>query len=187
MKTFFTRVRWKIWVILHFGFKKPTQRQLAEEYCRVNPSAKASIQAAGRRLEEKEQAELNSQKAHRFSGSAPWAKCMYCGLARESADFPVCEKWVSPQDIEQAIRDEEALFQKTIARARKIAGGIPRSDLTGKSLAYLHQTHGIGPDVVEFILGDPLPGHLMESYALEYESHKATGLKGQKKTVLVAR
>lgn len=110
-----------------------------------------------------------------------------CEQTRESVVNPFCAKEKPQPSIESVIRSEELLFRNTIERGRKFVASLKPDELTGEKLAGLHQTHGISPDVVEFILGRAIPEALHFAYAEAYEAHKATGKAGQKKVVLVAR
>lgn len=184
---FYRKLKHRVWKLRHFGFHKPTDFELALKFCELNPSAKKSISGAGRRLEKKEADLAANEKAHRFTGSAPWATCIYCHKQRENAFRFSCENWEPAPNIEEIVRAEEELFTKLVARGRKIIEAIPSGELTGEKLADLHHTHGIGPDVLEFIWGKKLSADFANAYATAYERHKATGSKGRKKVVLIAR
>lgn len=161
-------------------------KEIALEYCREHPEARASIIAAGRRLEEKETAQIRAG-LHRFTGSAPWARCIYCETPREAVAAPECVKYRSPADIRAVIRKEESLFEKTLVRARKIAANLNFETVTGEELARIHHTHGVDPSMIEAALDRVLPERLAYEYAEAYERHKATGRSGQKREILVAK
>ena len=159
---------------------------IALEYCRQHPEARASIIAAGRRIEERENAEA-CWKPHRFTHGAPWARCIHCEVTRETATSPECAKYQSPADICAVIRKEEELFVKTLVRAKKIAATLNMETITGDELAHIHHTHGVDPSMIEAALGRVLPERLAYEYAEAYEHHKATGRRGLKRGVVVAK
>lgn len=167
-------------------FRKPRDlKDVALEYCRKHPEARTSIVAAGRKLDE---AEYEAHKRdHRFTGSAPWAKCIYCGEPRESVASNECKQYKPVPAIEHVIRKEEALFEKTLERAKKIAARIDLLTVTGEELAKIHNTHGVDPSMIEAALGVTLPESLVIAYAEAYEKHKATGKCGLVRKVIVAK
>jgi hypothetical protein len=160
-------------------------KEIALEYCRTHPEARASIIAAGRRLEEKESQQ--TEKPHRFTGGAPWARCIHCEATREAATAPECARYQSPADICAVIRKEEELFAKTLVRAQKIATTLNVETVTGEELAHIHHTHGVDPSMIEAALGHVLPERLAYEYAEAYAHHKATGKRGLKREVIVAK
>lgn len=181
----------RAWFASVFGERpkiKPPRdlKEIALEYCRTHPEARASIIEAGRRLEEKENAEA-CQKPHRFTGGAPWARCIHCEVTRETATSPECAKYKSPADICAVIRKEEELFAKTLVRAKKIAATLNMETITGEELAHIRHTHGVDPSMIEAALGRVLPERLAYEYAEAYEHHKATGKRGLKREVIVAK
>ncbi len=75
---------------------------------------------------------------------------------------------------------------RMLDRARGLLAADSASDITGKRLAYLHQTHGIDSSVAESVLG-PIPESVHQAYLAEYQVHCATGVKGKKTAVLTAK
>lgn len=161
-------------------------RKVATEYCLAHPEARTSIIVAGRRLEDKEASQQN-EKLHRFTGGAPWARCMHCEATRESATSPECLKWTPPADIYAVIFKEEQLLEKTLVRAKKIAAALNMETITGQELARIHHTHGVDPSMIEAALGKILPERLAYEYAEAYEHHRATGRRGLRREVIVAK
>lgn len=159
------------------GRPSATPEEWTREYCRVHPEARDSIAAAGRRLEEAE-ANKPLPKLHRWRGSAPWAKCLYCEVEREHVVSEKCPQWKPTADIAGVIREEETRFDRVVARARRLATGLSPDTLTGEQLATMHHTHGIDPSALEMVLGTTLPDRLIVAYAEAYERHRATGRKG---------
>lgn len=181
----YTYMRWVARLSRFFGGLRD-QKEIALEYCRKHPEARASIIAAGRRSEGGEDAQAH-QGLHQFTGSAPWAKCIYCGITREMTTSQKCAKYKSPADICAVIKKEEELFEKTLERARKIATTLNMETITGEELAVLHHTHGIDPSMLEVAMVRVFPERLICSYEEYYKEHKATGRRGFKRAILVAR
>ncbi len=92
---------------------------------------------------------------------------------------------VAALDIAALIQREEQAFERMVERGRSLLAGENPLTITGETLSFIHQTHGIDPSVVESIIGlIPESTHL--AYSEAYEKHRATGAAGRKKTVVVA-
>jgi len=161
-------------------------KEVALEYCRTHPEARASIIAAGRRLEAADDVQ-GDERPHRFTSAAPWGRCINCDVTREKSTSPVCARHKSAADIMAVIRDEERRFEKTLARAENIAASLNVAALTGAELAMIHHTHGIDPSMLESALGNILPQRLHDEYEAAYEEHCKKGGRGLVKAILVAK
>jgi hypothetical protein len=136
--------------------------------------------------------------AHYFACSGREAPCRWCGQTREGVRWgwygkqPTCQarpKWAD-ESIESVIAREEKLFEKVLARAKKLASEIDVAELTGDELARLHHTHGVDPSMLEVALmeaGRSLPQQLHDDYQRAYEEHRATGKRGLVREVIVAK
>ncbi len=61
-----------------------------------------------------------------------------------------------PELIREILRDEERRFAVLMTRGRKVLERFgPEWQPTPEDLAYLHQTHGLPPDLVTGLLGEP--------------------------------
>jgi alanyl-tRNA synthetase len=61
-----------------------------------------------------------------------------------------------PEVIRAVLRDEERRFSDLMTRGRKVLARFESGrPLTPEDLTYLHQTHGLPPDLVTEILTEP--------------------------------
>jgi len=83
----------------------------------------------------------------------------------------------NPPDVAEVIRAEEERYRKLRDRNEKLikAQYHDPAQLTGKTLAMLHHTHGCDPTMVEDILGIGLPEPLHDEYMIVYSRHRETG------------
>ena len=136
--------------------------------------------------------------AHYFAGTHREAACRWCGQTREGVRWdwygspPDCQERPAHMDqpIESIIAKEEALFERVVERAEKVAAGLDVETVTGEDLARLHHTHGVDPSMLEVVLmqqGRCLPQEKHDSYQQAYEKHKEKGRKGLVRPVIVGR
>ena len=183
----------------HGATRRPTGRPLIEvalEYCETHPEARASIIAAGRRLEERESENTTqgwdgarfvaTDHPHKFSSAAPWGKCMNCGTLRENAVSVECPKYMPPHDIAKVIRDEAAKYAKVLKRAESMISHT--HDYSGGEIFYLWQTHGISPDVVEAIQERTLPSATIAEFdaAMSENAERSRGAM-KPREILIAK
>lgn len=132
--------------------------------------------------------------AHYFSGSWRTAECRWCDRTREEVRWdglpPQCTRrpqWAD-ESIESVIAREEALFEKVLARARKLASEIDIASLTGESLAVLHHTHGVDPTMLETALMEagkpPLAQECHDAYQRVMAVERARSKAAQQKIVI---
>lgn len=139
-------------------------------------------------------AHLREDGGHNFLVSDRAGKCLWCGRSREQVrwgnDGPKCDSKHSymKMEIDEVISKEEALFEKVLERAKKLAKTVDPETLTGIDLAKFHHTNGVDPSMLDAALSDEGRGMLSnqqhEDYLTEYEKHKASGKKGLKKAVI---
>lgn len=115
---------------------------------------------------------------HRFGGSAPWIKCIFCDNTREELQdsiqdipggygFKNCTKY-REIDIAAVLETEETKFQHTQDKAQKIVPTyIEAHGLSGSSLAILHHTHGVVPELASIILDEEFDEQLIHDYETE--------------------
>lgn len=134
--------------------------------------------------------------AHYFLTAMRDASCQWCGRSREEVrhgnEKPTCAarpKWAD-ESIESVVAREEALFDKVLKRAKKLAATIDVSALTGAELARMHHTYGVDPSMLECALieiGRTLPQQLHDDYQTAYAAHRETGARGFVPQVIVAK
>lgn len=134
------------------------------------------------------------------------AACQWCGRTRQQVRYgddyqllydgdapvtpPYCTKRPEWADlsIEQVISKEVKRFAALMERAAPLIEREQRKGpLTGERLAYIHQTHGISPDVVSDITLLVFDAGIMAEYEAAYDQHRDTGKAGLKRAVLVAK
>lgn len=81
--------------------------------------------------------------------------------------------------IAQVIKKEEEKYISSLKRNKNmiLKKYSDESKLDGKTLSFLHHTHGCDPSLVEDILELDLPQALHDDYLREYIKHKQTGGK----------
>lgn len=87
--------------------------------------------------------------------------------------------------IESVIRGEEEKFLYLIREKEPLLLSL-KDNLTGETLSWLHQTHGVDPDMVEDILQIKLSADQKIDYRKYYDIHRRTGLAGFKPTIVMA-
>lgn len=111
------------------------------------------------------------------------AVCWHCNQSMNPHVIRECS--VAAPDIKGVIRKEEQAYERMAARAKTLLSDETPTTLTGKRLAFIHQTHGIDPSMVETIVG-VLPESTHTAYAAEYHKHRLTGAARLKKAVILA-
>jgi hypothetical protein len=88
--------------------------------------------------------------------------------------------------MKKILKDEHELYIQTVERGKVIClkKWAHISEITGKDLSWLKNTHGFGLEDVEGIYEEPLTKKQKEDFNLEYEKHCATGKLGEIKTII---
>jgi len=81
------------------------------------------------------------------------------------------------ENIKSVLRKEEERFLSLIEEKEPLLISL-KNNLTGETLSWLHQTHGIDPDLVEDILCIKISDEQRNDYKKYYDIHKKTGLAG---------
>jgi len=111
---------------------------------------------------------------HRFGGSAPWTKCIYCDQPRDKLNdtiqlekaggygFKVCPRY-RPIDTSQTLLNEEEKYNKLLERAnREIPRLINKLKLSGETISILHHTYGYDVETISDII--EIPDSIMSEY-----------------------
>lgn len=136
--------------------------------------------------------------AHYFDGAHREAACRWCGQTREGVRWdwygapPECRERPAHMDqpIGSIIAKEEALFERVVALAGRVAASLDVEAVTGEELARLHHTHGVDPSMLEVVLmaeGRSLPQEKHDDYQRAYAKHKETGRRGLVKPLIAGR
>lgn len=113
--------------------------------------------------------------AHNFPNEARECKCAWCGRSRQEVrqdDLPpYCMSRPELPDVAETIHAEELKAFKLLENAEPIVQKtVTKEGLSGATLAYLKQTHGIDPDFACDILGVPFESH-RQQYEQEQQKH----------------
>lgn len=96
---------------------------------------------------------------------------------------PVAFSPAVKENIKSVLRNEEEKFLSLIEEKESLLISL-KDELTGETLSWLHQTHGIDPDLVEDILCIRLSVEQKNDYKKYYDIHRKTGLKGFRPVVI---
>jgi len=132
-----------------------TQSEKAVAYFQENPKARDGVwkayfayHAKHFRLE---------PKGHNFLGTLRESKCAWCGRSRELVRWDDlaahCLQRPEEMDMETVIKtEEEKAFDLQRKAMRIVPAVIKKMGLDGKTLAFLHHTHGFDPETVASVV-----------------------------------
>lgn len=156
-------------------------KEIARSYFENNPDKKDGVMKAYYAYH----AEEHEDGAHKFRWEQ---KCLFCGrtpqMTRHDNLPGECQKRPRQLDVESIISGEEDKYQQLLSKAEKEIPKIIKKlgQLSGKTLAILHHTHGYDPEVVADII--ETPSHLLKDYYAEMEKEKFISRAKATKTII---
>jgi hypothetical protein len=157
---------------------------ITTHYFEENPSAKYEVLKAAFAFH----MDRHESGAHAFSSSLRSSPCQWCGRSREEVRYddlpPECTEHQEPPDIKGIIEREERAFMKLLARSEAhIPKLVSKMGLSGKTLAYLHHTHGYDQVCFEHVIEELTP-ELLDDYEKEMAAEAARSRGAQTKTII---
>jgi hypothetical protein len=109
------------------------------------------------------------------------ATCLVCHF--EVKNWYPQFKQNEPISISEIILSEEEKFLELLNEKEPLLQSL-KSNLNGETLSWIHQTHGIDPDLMEDILGIKLTELQKTEYEEYYSVHRLTGKAGFKPKII---